>query len=39
MKQRDLVKKLEAAGYKLSRKGSHKIYEKPGGPPVQVPDH
>lgn len=39
MKQRDLIRKLEAAGYRLNRKGDHKIYEKPGGPPVQVPDH
>lgn len=39
MKQRDLIKQLEAAGYRLNRKGDHKIYEKPGAPPVQVPDH
>ena len=39
MKRRDLIKKLEAAGYKLDRKGDHKIYEKKGGNPVQVPDH
>ena len=39
MKRRDLIKKLESGGYKLDRKGSHKIYEKKGGNPVQVPDH
>lgn len=40
MKRRDLVKKLEAAGYKLDRdNGDHTIYEKKGGCPVQVPRH
>lgn len=39
MKKRDLIRKLEAAGYTLNRKGDHLIYEKPGSPPVQVPDH
>ena len=39
MKQRDLVRKLEAAGYRLKRKGDYKIYEKSGSPPIQVPDH
>ena len=39
MKQRDLIKKLEDAGYRLDRKGDHKIFEKAGGNPVQVPDH
>ena len=39
MKQRDLIKKLEAGGYRQDRKGKHKIYEKEGWPPVQVPDH
>jgi mRNA interferase HicA len=39
MKQRDLIKKLTNAGYRLDRKGKHKIYEKEGYPPVQVPDH
>jgi len=39
MKKRDLIKKLEASGYKLNRKGDHRIYEKDGGRPVQVPDH
>ena len=39
MKRRDLIKKLEAAGYKLDRKGDHLIYEKPGSRSVQVPNH
>ena len=39
MKQRDLIKKLTDAGYRRDRKGTHKIYEKEGSPPVQVPDH
>ena len=40
MKRRDLVKKLEAAGYKIDRDdGNHTIYEKYGSRPVQVPRH
>lgn len=40
MKRRDLVKKLEAAGYQESRNdGSHAIYEKQGSRTVQVPNH
>ena len=39
MKRRDLVKKLEAAGYTLIRTGDHAIYEKNGQRPVQVPNH
>ena len=39
MKRRDLIKKLEASGYRLVRTGDHAIYEKPGGRPVQVPNH
>ena len=39
MKRRDLIKKLEAAGYRLDRTGAHAIYEKKGGRPVQVPNH
>ena len=39
MKQRDLIKKLIAAGYSQVRKGDHKIFEKLGCRPVQVPDH
>lgn len=40
MKQRDLIKKLKVAGYKVKRNdGGHTIYEKEGGRPVQVPRH
>lgn len=39
MKRRDLIKILEAAGYKLNRTGDHGIYEKEGSRPVQVPNH
>ena len=40
MKRRDLIKKLEAAGYKVDRDdGNHTIYEKNGCRPVQVPRH
>lgn len=39
MKRRDLIKKLEQAGYKKVRDGSHSIFEKPGHRPVQVPNH
>lgn len=40
MKQRDLIKQLEAVGYKIKRQdGDHIILEKPGCRPVQVPKH
>ena len=40
MKRRDLIKKLEAAGYREDRNdGGHAIYEKHGSRPVQVPNH
>ncbi|MCI8710085.1 MAG: type II toxin-antitoxin system HicA family toxin [Dorea sp.] len=40
MKRRDLIKKLESAGYRLDRDdGGHTIYEKDGSRPVQVPRH
>ncbi len=39
MKRRDLIKKLEEAGYVLDRDGDHSIYEKEGNRPVQVPKH
>jgi len=39
VKRRDLIKKLEKAGYRLDRVGDHAIYEKPGSRPVQVPNH
>ena len=37
MKRRDLIKKLEKAGYKRERNSDHIIYEKEGSRPVQVP--
>ena len=30
MKRRDLIKRLEQAGYRLDRTGNHAIYEKDG---------
>jgi mRNA interferase HicA len=39
VKRKDLIRKLEAAGYRLDRTGDHAIYEKPGSRPVQVPNH
>jgi mRNA interferase HicA len=39
VKRKDLIKKLEAVGYRLDRTGDHAIYEKPGNRPVQVPNH
>jgi len=39
MKHRDLVKKLEEAGYRLDRTGDHVIYEKRGCRPIQIPNH
>lgn len=40
MKRRDLIKKLEAAGYKVDRDdGDHTIYEKEGDRPLQIPRH
>lgn len=40
MKRRDLIKQLEAAGYKVARDdGDHTIYTKKGSRPVQVPRH
>jgi mRNA interferase HicA len=39
VKRKDLIKKLKAIGYRLDRTGDHAIYEKPGSPPVQVPNH
>lgn len=39
MKRRDLIKKLETAGYRIDRDGDHTIYEKEGCRPVQVPKH
>ena len=40
MKRRDLIKKLESAGYQEDRNdGGHAIYEKKGARPVQIPNH
>jgi mRNA interferase HicA len=39
MKRRDLIKKLEAAGYRQDRTGDHAILEKKGRRSVQVPNH
>lgn len=39
MKRRDLIKKLETAGYRMERNGDHTIYEKEGCRPLQVPNH
>jgi mRNA interferase HicA len=39
VKRRELVRRLEAAGYRLDRTGGHAIYEKDGARPVQVPNH
>ena len=39
MKRKELIRKLEAAGYRLDRTGDHAVYEKPGKRPVQVPNH
>ena len=37
MKRRDLIRKLEKAGYRRDRKSDHIIYEKEGCRSVQVP--
>ena len=40
MKRRDLVKKLEAAGYRVVRDdGDHTVYKRPGSPNISVPRH
>lgn len=40
MKRRDLIRKLEAAGFRKVRDdGGHTVYTKPGFPPVPVPRH
>lgn len=40
MKRRDLVKRLEDAGYQMVRDdGDHSIFAKPGSRSVQVPRH
>lgn len=40
MKRRDLIKRLEAAGYYKARDdGDHTVYKKPGFPAAIVPRH
>jgi mRNA interferase HicA len=40
LKRRDIIKKLESAGYHMARDdGNHTVYERPGSRPVQVPRH
>lgn len=40
MKRRDLVRQLEASGYRIIRdEGDHTVYQKPGARPVSVPRH
>lgn len=40
LKQRDLIRALEAAGYRKERDtGDHTIYAKPGSRPIPVPRH
>ena len=39
MKRKELVRKLEAAGFKLDRNKTHAIYEKPNSRPIPVPNH
>lgn len=40
MKRRDLIRQLEAAGYKKERdNGGHTIYTKEGCRPIPVPRH
>ena len=38
MKRKELVRRLEAAGYRFDRNNKHAIYEKPNARPVQVPN-
>lgn len=40
MKRRDLIKRLERAGYQMERdNGDHTIYAKHGSRPIPVPRH
>ncbi len=39
MKRRDLIKILEANGFKKIRDGDHSIYKAPNKRQVQVPKH
>jgi len=40
LKRRDIIKRLEAAGYRIERDiGDHTIYSRPGSRPIPVPRH
>ncbi|HCF51497.1 MAG TPA: hypothetical protein DER60_14520 [Syntrophomonas sp.] len=39
MKRRDLIKKLESAGFRKIRDGDHSIYRAPDKRTVQIPRH
>lgn len=40
MKRRDVIKRLEAAGFqKLRDEGDHTIYKADGFPPISIPRH
>ena len=39
VKRKDLIRKLEEAGYRLGRNNKHAIYEKPGARSIPVPNH
>ena len=40
LKRRDLIKRLETAGYRKERdSGDHTVYAKPGSRPIPVPRH
>ena len=40
MKRRDLIKRLEAAGYRKARDdGDHTVYKKPGFQAAVIPRH
>ncbi len=40
MKRRDLVKQLEASGYRMVRDdGGHTVYAKPNAQPIAIPRH
>lgn len=40
MKRRDLVRRLENAGYRVVRdEGDHTVYQKPNAQPIAIPRH
>ena len=39
IRRKELVKKLEAAGFELIRNKNHAVYKKESGRQVQVPNH